>query len=706
MTSGSFFADDPIGGTDSAADKLGRDTYARHLVTLLERIRCQSESSVLAVIGPWGSGKSSVLSMTLRELASSKDWRLAEFNPWAYSGLEAMLFGFFSELSAALPEERRPDDTRKRIGAFVERISPFGKLAGAVGIDAQDTIGALGKWVAGDVSVSAERRKLEMALRTSKQPILVVLDDLDRLAPAELLLVFKLVRFLGRLPFVYYLLAYDERTLLDVLALTELCGGSPSRARDYLEKMVQVRLDIPPMRRTESTRLLAEGLEGLAKDLGLSIGPDLKLRFWPAYESYLYLHLSTPRAINRYLAQVDAFYCMVSAEVDFVDFALLTFTRTFEPAVYAAVFRMRSELAVERAGFGGSEDEGNLERWRDIIDLAMNAPPESELKGLLTVLGQMFLPIAAALGVTISRGDADVVAERKGVGHLDYFDRYFVFGVPGDDLSDAELAGLITSLSTEGASRPGSRRLALYLLTDTERTLRKISMRRPRDIGATQGILQLLGEVFGNLSDESKGTRRSERRAVESLASTLLVENMSVVGSMLAAIGESLGALLLTTRLLSSSPLEGKASETAANSRRVASYCEYFVDVAFSEVPGDVKNLVFAWAVADGDACRRWLRATVESRSWDPLDVAGWTITTTSDSSSARLLHEFQEEQAERLLGLDYLIDRFGSELDRVADGSALNLIDSLENRRTASLHSLRLIRDGRSMLQERGVRP
>jgi hypothetical protein len=31
----------------------------------------------------------------------------------------------------------------------------------------------------------------------------VILDDLDRLAPDELLLVFKLVRLLGRLPNIY-----------------------------------------------------------------------------------------------------------------------------------------------------------------------------------------------------------------------------------------------------------------------------------------------------------------------------------------------------------------------------------------------------------------------------------------------------------------------------------------------------------------------
>jgi hypothetical protein len=60
-----LFSDDPVDGTERAPDVLGRRTYAEHVVGLLERVRGQSESSVLAMIAPWGAGKSSVLAMTI-----------------------------------------------------------------------------------------------------------------------------------------------------------------------------------------------------------------------------------------------------------------------------------------------------------------------------------------------------------------------------------------------------------------------------------------------------------------------------------------------------------------------------------------------------------------------------------------------------------------------------------------------------------------
>jgi hypothetical protein len=118
-----------------------------------------------------------------------------------------------------------------------------------VGVDASGTVGLVGALIAGDRSPEKLRAEAADGLAGLEHPILVVLDDLDRLDPDELLFTFKLVRMLGRLPNVYYLIAYDEDTLLDILRRTDLVGDAPGRAQQYLEKMVQVRLDVPPARR-------------------------------------------------------------------------------------------------------------------------------------------------------------------------------------------------------------------------------------------------------------------------------------------------------------------------------------------------------------------------------------------------------------------------------------------------------------------------
>jgi predicted KAP-like P-loop ATPase len=254
-----FFGDDATDGV-ATPDLLDRIGYAEQVIALIDRVREQSRSSVLALIGPWGAGKSSVLQMTLRLLhestTSATNWLVAEFNPWNYPDLDSLQTGFFAELRSAMPDDVRWCESRKKIGDIGKAISPLGKLTSLVGVDSSVVFDKLSSLIAGDVSLSHTHREAEKALGTLNQPILMVLDDLDRLTPEELLRTLKLVRLVGRLPNVYYLLCYDERTLLEVLQRTELVGAAEGgRARDYMEKIVQVRLDIPPLRSTQASDL-------------------------------------------------------------------------------------------------------------------------------------------------------------------------------------------------------------------------------------------------------------------------------------------------------------------------------------------------------------------------------------------------------------------------------------------------------------------
>jgi predicted KAP-like P-loop ATPase len=59
--------------------------------------------------------------------------------------------------------------------------------------------------------------------------------------------MFKLVRLIGRLPRLHYLLAFDEETLLSVLTETDIARGRRDRALAYLDKIVQLRFDLPPI---------------------------------------------------------------------------------------------------------------------------------------------------------------------------------------------------------------------------------------------------------------------------------------------------------------------------------------------------------------------------------------------------------------------------------------------------------------------------
>lgn len=410
MTTGDLFADDPVDGTTDAPDRLGRVAFADHVVTLLDRVRQQSDSSVLSLIGAWGSGKSSVLDMVqlrLREASASVPprsseqpvWTVINFNPWTFGDAESLQNGFFVELRNALPDEAQWSEARKKIGDFGQAIAPFAGLI--PGVSAKDAVAAASEAIAGDQSVTARKAAAEKALKDFGRPILFVMDDLDRLTPAELLLVFKLVRLVGRLPHVYYLLSYDESTLLDVLSRTDLvplgAASDKRRARDYLEKIIQVRLDLPGLREQQAVDLVDESLTHVLKSNSISLDDANMDRFRTAFHDHIRQRLNTPRAINRYFAQVDALYVLLGEEIDFIDFLLLTWIRTSEPELYAVLQSRRRDLT--RQTFSSFTSPPNREthqealtRWSQLLEETGVAP--ANLDGVLSVLSQMFLPSA------------------------------------------------------------------------------------------------------------------------------------------------------------------------------------------------------------------------------------------------------------------------------------------------------------------------
>ena len=685
-----FLADDPIDGTLSRPDGLDRQQFAGAVASLVERVRASCESTVLALIGSWGSGKSSILEIAKRELtqAGNERWTIVEFNPWGYADINAMLVGFFAEVVAALPKEARPAAVRERVGAFLKSISDVGKVGGILGVDFTSTIDRVAGAVEGDTSPTAKRNALVETLQRAEQPILMILDDLDRLSPSELLLVLKLVRFVGRLPNLYYLLAYDERTLLDVLAQTELCAGNSGRARDYLEKIVQIRIDVPPMREVQATKLLMAGVAGLLNRYDNTPGAlaeDLERRFRAAHKAYFTNRLITPRAINRFLVQLDSAYGMLRGEVNFVDLACITFLRTFEPVVYTELYARKSELTsdeLQEPGTADKEKESEIARWTPFLDRAGVGPIHAIM--VIKLLSALF-PISAGnsnfpippgntiIGMSTLEERILLSAERRAIGHSYYFDRYFTFGVPAEDFSDVLVRQILTRHASNAGAENDTADLKKRLIDDTYRILPKLHSCRHAGMGVADEILDIYSTVFGQLSDSRvDGHTVNQRTLLLASAKVLFFDAPEQMPRRVQKmmLGGHAARLLLACRLL----IEVRFSKTLRSeglpeqlSGCIARLYEVQPDRDVFSLSDDEQKLLRAWLSLDPASCKRWLRQQVENGSWTAIDIVAWHLNkearadfSPNDALNYRKGHS---DQVEEVLGLD-----FASERTREAD--------------------------------------
>jgi hypothetical protein len=446
--------------------------------------------------------------MIERNLTAGKDskWLTATFNPWLYSSVQAMQLGFFAELQSALPKDDQWRTARDKLGELGKKLVPLASLV--PGVDLSGALDVASDALMGDTGVAETKKRAEVALRDLDYPILVILDDLDRLTPEELLFVFKLVRLVGRLPNVYYLLAFDEATMLDVLGRTDLVASNgdraaSNRARDYLEKIVQIRLDLPAFREAQARTMINRALDFVVARNGIDLNESSSRRLQEAFSGHLIERLNTPRAINRYFGQVDALYVLHGQEVDFVDFAIVTWLRTNEPLLYADLYRHKSDLTGEpRSLFGLDErqspDEA-LAQWRDQIGAA--GVSSSHLDGVMSLLGLLFLPIKSAIDRMSYAGDwLDEIADRRGVGHPEFFDRYFSFGVPDEDIADSLISEALAALSAGRKDTVEVASLASSLTSATSLACRKIARHVKSDPEAPiAAILTLMAESYSSI---------------------------------------------------------------------------------------------------------------------------------------------------------------------------------------------------------------
>jgi hypothetical protein len=499
--------DEPI--ANDADDAFGRIAIADHLARLLADNHTWEASRVYGLIGPWGSGKTSVINMVCDRLrragagGQGERWVVARFTPWATSSSDALLVEFYSSLSAALGRDPGSKRARKLLGGCMQAAAPMLNLVPHVGPALVGPARAGGKLLARQKPWERAFADFTRALAKMRVRVLVVADDVDRLQPDELATLLKVVRLLGRFPGVDYLLAYDEATLFANLPGPAAGTG---RARLFMEKIVQYPLALPPLLAHQVLNRFHDGLTAALQDRP---GTPPSYSRLEGLQDLLVRQLDTPRSIDRYLAQVRFVLSMhTPGETDTIDLLLVTLLHVQFPTVY-------SRLPVWR---------GRLTGHKSISDLLR---PDSEQHD--------FTPLFAGLEGD-QRDDAfRLVRElfrivdgqgpnNRGAPHISdhfYFDRYLVHMVPDDDIADAAITAALAEARRQG---PGAAALSDLLTNEAVRGLPDLALMKlqqasepnrfnPPEATGTLNLVAAICHVLPQLPDGPNPLRRRWERA-------------------------------------------------------------------------------------------------------------------------------------------------------------------------------------------------
>jgi predicted KAP-like P-loop ATPase len=336
--------DKPI--SEPAEDRFGIDPFAKTLATSIRALKAP-EGTVIALNGPWGSGKSSAVNLILHHLkdgVAANEIVVINFACWWFRGEEALALAFFRELYAGLGPSlgERFKQALPKLGARLLRagavVGAGVDLAGAtagVGTLAAGTMKWLSDQIHSDDTVEKLHAELTKVLAEQGKRFLIVIDDIDRLAPDEALLMFRLVKSIGRLPNVIYLLVFDRH-----LAEAIVSERYPSEGPHYLEKIIQAGFDIPEPRQAD---LNEELLQQIGTICGAPAAADT-VQFMNVFYDVIAPEMRTPRDLIRLTNALAVTWPAVGSDVDRADFVAMETFRLLRPEIYRALRANKERL--------------------------------------------------------------------------------------------------------------------------------------------------------------------------------------------------------------------------------------------------------------------------------------------------------------------------------------------------------------------------
>ena len=221
-----FLSDTPV--TDNQMDR------KRYAVQLVDKILAsQKESNTLSnsqafsilINEHYGAGKTSFF-MQLQELAEDRGIDVCWFKPWLYEDNSTLMVNFFRVIKEKLGAGDRP--LLKMLDHYVKILSSINgyKLFSALRTEG--------------LSIETQFANIKAKLQKKGRPIIVLIDDVDRLEGDEMLKMLQMIRNMADFPNLYYIIAGDKNAMANRLLEKKI-----SEPEEFLKKFFNLEICFP-----------------------------------------------------------------------------------------------------------------------------------------------------------------------------------------------------------------------------------------------------------------------------------------------------------------------------------------------------------------------------------------------------------------------------------------------------------------------------
>jgi len=257
----------------------------------------------IGVFGDWGSGKSSLMKMVEDKYAEDKDILVINFNGWLFEGYEDTKTVLLSRIVDEIIKKRTLDEKALKFAAKLLRKIDLIKLGhsavkyglgflimGPSGLALTSSADALQKFATVDyeeyLKNKPKKEDPDETLRTDIQEfhlnfeqlinetkikkVIVFIDDLDRCSHDTVIGTLEAIKLFLFVKNTAFIIGADERLIKYAVRrrFPEIPGDNTEVGRDYLEKLIQYPVRIPPLSEIEITIYINLLFTKLYTDIG------------------------------------------------------------------------------------------------------------------------------------------------------------------------------------------------------------------------------------------------------------------------------------------------------------------------------------------------------------------------------------------------------------------------------------------------------
>ena len=374
----------------------------------------------------------SLLSMIKHQLYENKNTPIIVFNAWNYHSPEKIQKEFFKNLTTQLGKNSFPCE-----GELIKLLNKYSKTL--LNLPSMPEILEDNR----EFNLKNEINNL-LTQKCKNHKIIVVIDNIDRLLPDEILTVFKLVRTLADFPNFVYLLGYDR-----IQVVKTLDDKFKINADDYIKKIVQTEKTLPII---SNKKLMSFFLGKIKNVLGEnkirefeSVQEDLKLLFEEVIVNQYVYNL---RDIKKFINVFEFNYSIYKKEnLNLYDLIGISLAETFDQELYNFIKTHKHNLC---HGYGlklNKDDYAYKNRYflgflfpqavrpaSVVSSMFTNQQPESEEQKELQ-----------NLSLTLNRLNSRNNRYRR-IFNESFFDNYFKANLDKEYILQQEIDSLLTAL--------------------------------------------------------------------------------------------------------------------------------------------------------------------------------------------------------------------------------------------------------------------